>query len=63
MCHTGAAEPIPLPDRVLWLATKAVGNLMRHGGEAALDLVGLATILAVDVDDADRADPCSATPS
>ena len=38
---------------MLWLATKAVGNLMRHGGEAALDLADLATILAVDVDDFD----------
>ena len=27
---------------------------MRHGGEAALDLAGLATILADDVDDFDR---------
>ena len=53
VCHAGEPEPIPLPDRVLWLATKAVGNLMRHGGEAALDLADLATILAVDVDDFD----------
>ena len=53
VCRHGRAEPIPLPDRVLWLATKAVGNLMRHGGEAALDLADLATILAVDVDDFD----------
>ena len=53
LCHAGAVEPIPLPDRVLWLASKAVGYLMRHGGDAVVDLADLAAARAVDAEDRD----------
>jgi SEC-C motif len=51
VCHGDAPEPIPLPDRVPWLASKADGYVVRRGGEAALDLFDLALARGVDPDD------------
>jgi hypothetical protein len=51
VCHGDEAEPIPLPDRVPWLGTKAVAYLFRHGGEADLDLFDLAIAHASEPDD------------
>ena len=41
-CHADALEPVPLPDRVGWLASKAAGFLGRHGGMEKDDLFDLA---------------------
>jgi hypothetical protein len=51
VCHGDEAEPIPLPARVAWLATKAVAYLYRHGGEADVDLMDLAIAHASEPDD------------
>jgi hypothetical protein len=51
VCHPGAAEPIPLPDRVGWICTKAAGYLERQGGEAAADILELTFARATDPDD------------
>jgi hypothetical protein len=45
-CHGDALEPIPLADRVPWLAEKAAGYVLRRGGEAGLDLFDLAVAWA-----------------
>jgi hypothetical protein len=42
VCHGDAPEPVPLPDRVPWLAAKAAAYLFRRGGEAEIDLFDLA---------------------
>ncbi len=51
VCHPGVAEPIPLPDRVGWICTKAAGYLERRGAEAAADVLELTFARATDGDD------------
>lgn len=52
-CHGDTPEPTPMPDRVEWLATKAVGFLLRHGGEAEVDVFDLAIARSAEPDDPD----------
>ena len=47
-CHLGAAEPVPLPERVGWLCRKAVGYLERIGPTARVAIVDVARSRAPD---------------
>jgi hypothetical protein len=47
-CHADAPEPVPLPDRVGWLASKAAGFLGRHGAGEHDDLFDLAIARATE---------------
>lgn len=46
-CHRGQPRPLPLSERVGWLCQKATWYLERRGGEAAMDVIGLAATRAV----------------
>lgn len=52
-CHPGIPAPIPLPDRVGWLCSKATGYLVRRGGAAEEELIELAMARAADPSRAD----------
>ena len=51
LCHLGATETPPLPDRVGWLCRKAVNFLERYGPTAEDDVFAIATARAADPDD------------
>ena len=51
LCHLGATETPPLPDRVGWLCRKAVNFLERYGPTAEDDVFAVATARALDPDD------------
>jgi hypothetical protein len=48
VCHLGKPALPPLPERVGWLASKAVSYLKRQGGRAAADIFGVALARADD---------------
>lgn len=52
-CHLRSTELPALPDRFHWMLRKPVAHLERHGGQAYLDLVEAAAVLAEG--DLDRA--------
>lgn len=53
-CHQGRGDTPALPDRVEWLWMKAVGYLLRRGGEVTDDLYELTSARTLDPEDEDR---------
>lgn len=61
-CHLGQVRPVPLADRVDWLARKAVAYLERQGAQVEDDVVALAEARASDPHDPDAVEAAMGEP-